>query len=122
VLGLADPAAHTSHHTYLLMTAEMGLVGLFLYVLPAVWLLGATLTNWKQLKPGGLLGREMLVMLWLLLADHFIVGNFTDLIRSNFYSTSMWWLVLGWIANIVQNAKVSEPRFEQPIASQMHVR
>jgi len=122
VLGLADPAAHTSHHTYLLMTSERGLVGLFVYVLPAVWLLGATFTNWKQFKPGGLLGREMLVMLWLLLVDHFIVGNFTDLIRSNFYSTSMWWLVLGWIANIVQNAKVSEPRFEQPIASQMHVR
>jgi O-antigen ligase len=104
VLGLDDPAAHTSHHTYLLLTAEMGVVGLLLYLLPPIWLLGETFSRWRQVKPVGLLGRSMLVMLWLLLADHFLVGNFTDLIRSNFFSTSMWWLILGWIANILQNA------------------
>jgi len=122
VLGLADQAAHTSHHTYLLMTAEVGLVGLFLYLLPALWLLGATYQGWGQVKSGGLLGREMLVMLWLLLADHFIVGNFTDLIRSNFFSTSMWWLVLGWIANIIQTAKGNETRLAEPTVARQHVR
>lgn len=107
---------HTSHHTYLLLASEMGLVGLFLYLLPAGWWLFKSLKVWNQLPREGFGGRSWLAMLWLVLASHFIIGNFTDMIFSYYFSTTMWWMVLGLIATLAsrdlgmeQHASVFQP-------------
>ena len=59
------------------------------------------------LKPSPLLLLTSLV--WLLLADHFIAGNFTDLISTQF-NTVMWWLALGLIANIIDSTLADTSR------------
>ena len=69
----------------------------------------------KKLPFAGYPGKAILVMLWLLLADHFIAGNFTDLIQSTIFNTVMWWLVLGLIANIVDSIRVEQPLAEQSL-------
>jgi O-antigen ligase len=105
VLNVARNREHSSHNTYLLITAEMGVAGLVLYLLPTlIWLVRSVRTS-KYLPWSGYPGRAILVMLWLLLADHFIVGNFTDLIQSTLFNTSIWWLALGLIANINDAAR-----------------
>ena len=55
-------------------------------------------------------------MLWLVLASHFVIGNFTDMIYSYYFSTTMWWMVLGLIATLAsrdlgmeQHASVFQP-------------
>jgi O-antigen ligase len=105
VFNLAGGNEKSSHNTYLLIAAEMGLVGLGLYLLPAlIWLL-RSMGSFKRLPLGGYPGRAILVMLWLVLADHFIAGNFTDLIQSTLFNTAVWWLALGLIANINDSAR-----------------
>lgn len=98
----------TSHHTYLLIAAEMGLVGLFLYLLPAGWWLYRSIRVWKVLPREGFWGRSWLVMLWLVLLNHFIIANFTDIIYSYYFSTTLWWLTLALIANLATRAREAE--------------
>ena len=107
VLDLEVNSDNSSHNTYLLMTAEMGIPGLLLYFFPAAWLLFYSWRYWHWLPPQGMMSRPMLVMMWLLLADLAAVMAFTDLIRSVFFSTVLWWLALAWIANIVDSARTS---------------
>lgn len=94
----------TSHHTYLLVASEMGLVGLFLYLLPAGWWLAQSVRAWNRLPRSGFGGRSWLVMLWLALLDFFIIANFTDIIYSYYFPTTIWWLALGLIATLVSQA------------------
>lgn len=105
VLGLAINKAQSSHNTYLLIAAELGLAGLSLYLFPALYWLVRSFQAGKRLPRDGFPSRVVLVMLWFLLADHMIVSSFTDLVQSNFYSTGMWWLTLGLIANMVDHAR-----------------
>ena len=116
VFELAVNNQHSSHNTYLLITAEMGLVGLALYLLPALIWLVRSVRVFKKLPFKGYPGKAILVMLWLLLANHFIAGNFTDLIQSTLFNTVMWWLTLALIANIVDSIQVERPLVEQPRA------
>jgi len=115
VFDLAVNNQHSSHNTYLLIAAEMGLIGLVLYLLPALIWLVSSVNVFKKLPFAGYPGKAILVMLWLLLADHFIAGNFTDLIQSTIFNTVMWWLVLGLIANIVDSIRVEQPLAEQSL-------
>ena len=105
VFGIPIRNEQTSHHTYLLIAAEMGLVGLFLYMLPAAWWLYRSIRVWSRLPRDGFSGRTWLSMLWLVLIAHFIIGNFTEMIFSFYFSTTMWWFILGLIAVIVTRAK-----------------
>jgi O-antigen ligase len=100
IFNLAVNESHTSHNTYLLLTAEMGLVGLFIYLLPAMWWFVASRKVGPTMPPEGFTGQKMMVMMWLVLLDHVIVGSFTDMIQSNLFSTTMWWLTLGVIATL----------------------
>jgi O-antigen ligase len=100
VLEFAANNAHTSHNTYLLLIAEMGLVGAFFYLFPLVWWLLASRKARPKMPDYGLQSWRMLAMLWLLLMNHMVVGSFTDMIQSNLFGTTMWWLVLGLIANL----------------------
>jgi len=115
VFDLAVNNQHSSHNTYLLITSEMGLIGLALYLLPALIWLVRSVSVFKKLPFKGYPGQAILIMLWLLLADHFIAGNFTDLIQSTLFNTVMWWLVLGLIANMVDSVRVEQPLAEQPL-------
>lgn len=98
----------TSHHTYLLVASEMGLVGLFLYLLPAGWWLVQSVRAWSRLPRSGFGGRSWLVMLWLVLLNFFIIANFTDIIYSYYFPTTIWWLALGLIASLVSQAPERE--------------
>jgi O-antigen ligase len=101
VLDFAVNNEHSSHNTYLLIASEMGLIGLALYLFPAVYLLVRSFKLRKQMAPGGYMGRTHMIMLWLLLGDIFIIANFTDLFQSYLFSSGVWWVTLGLIATIV---------------------
>ncbi|HEX2980931.1 MAG TPA: O-antigen ligase family protein [Anaerolineaceae bacterium] len=113
VLGLAANKEKSSHNTYLLIAAEMGLSGLFLYYLPSFWLLYLSIkyAGWLPRLP--IDTRLILLMFWLLLLDHFFVGLFTDMIQSNLFNTVIWWLALGWIANLVDAGRRTAHQFEE---------
>jgi O-antigen ligase len=118
VFNLAVRNQQSSHNTYLLITAEMGLIGLVLYLLPVlIWLVRSAMV-FKKLSFKGYPGQAILVLLWLLLADHFIAGNFTDIIQSTLFNTVIWWLVLGLIANIVDSVWVGQASAELSMVEQ----
>ena len=99
VLGLVDGSEQSSHNTYLLIAAEMGIPGLILYFLPTGLLFYMTVKRWRYLPDKAIWSRPLVAMLWLLIVDHALVGLFTDMIQSNFFNTTIWWMALGLIAN-----------------------
>jgi O-antigen ligase len=105
VLGLVDSKEQSSHNTYLLIAAEMGIPGLILYFLPTALLLYLTVKYWRRLPDSSTGSRSLVLMLWLLLLDHALVGLFTDMIQSNLFNTTVWWMVLGLIANALDAAR-----------------
>jgi O-antigen ligase len=109
VLGFVDSNEQTSHNTYLLIAAEMGIPGMILYYLPTAWLLYLTAKNWRRLPDSQAWSRPLVVMLWLLILDHSLVGLFTDMIQSNFFNTTIWWMALGLIANFNDSVLAGEP-------------
>jgi O-antigen ligase len=114
ILGYAVNNEHTSHHTYLLIGAELGLVGLFLYMYPMFWLYARSRRAIPHLPREGFYGRSFLILMWLIILDHIAVGNFTDMIYSNMFTTGMWWLVLGLIANMIENPKPATETARRP--------
>jgi O-antigen ligase len=101
VMGLVDGSEQSSHNTYLLIAAEMGIPGLILYYLPIGLLLYMTLKYWHRLSAIQVWSKSLVLMLWLLIIDHAITGLFTDMIQSPFFNTVIWWLMLGLIANAI---------------------
>lgn len=107
VIGLVNSKEQSSHNTYLLIAAEMGIPGMIMYYLPAGLLLYLTFKYWRRLPDKQMGGKSLVVMLWLVIFDHALVGLFTDMIQSNFFNTTVWWLILGLIANALDTAKYS---------------
>jgi len=107
VMGLVDSKEQSSHNTYLLIAAEMGIPGLILYYLPIGLLLYLTIKYWHRLPDTRIWSKSLVLMLWLLIVDHIIVGLFTDMIQSPFFNTVIWWLMLGLIANAIDVGKDS---------------
>jgi O-antigen ligase len=91
----------TSHNTYLSIMAEMGLIGFLLYIFPVGWWFVLSIKTWRRLPKDGFWSGPLLVMLWLLLLDHIIVSNFMDMFRFNHFGTTIFWMALGLIANLV---------------------
>lgn len=91
----------TSHNTFLSIFAEMGVIGIFLYMLPMVWWLWGSLMVWKKLPNKGWMDKSWLLFLWLFLIYHFTVNNFIDMIRFHSFGIATWWLGLAFVANIV---------------------
>lgn len=110
VLGLVDSKEQSSHNTYLLIAAEMGIPGLILYYLPTALLLYLTVKYWRWLPKTRVWSSSTVMLLWLLILDHATVGLFTDMIQSPFFNTAIWWLVLGLIANAIDVAMDSAVR------------
>ncbi|HVR31597.1 MAG TPA: O-antigen ligase family protein [Acidimicrobiia bacterium] len=104
-----------SHNIYLTILAEQGLIGILLYLGPAIVLLAKTPAAWRRLPRDGPLGRKFLVVLWLTPAMHFVVNNFSNM-RIPF-GLGVYWLTLGLIAGIVLPPRVraDEPRLLEAI-------
>jgi len=94
----------TSHHTYMTIATESGLIIVFLYLFPMVWLLIRSLKQWRWIPEDGFWNRNMLVILWLITISYFTISNFLDM-RWFPYGISMWWIALALIANMVAPVK-----------------
>lgn len=114
-LNFATREEQTSHNTFLLITSEMGAVGLLLYLAPTAWLLLLSLHVWRRMPAQGFLSWRLLWLLWLLLLDHFVVSSFMEMIHSNLFGTSIWWMTHGLIASLifpyVQSCDTGVPRW-----------
>jgi O-antigen ligase len=93
----------TSHHTYLTILAEMGVVGLFFYALPVIWWLALSFKAFLRLPNQGYWSRRWLVALWLPMVAHIMIAQDLDM-RFFYYCLTLFWINLGFIANIVQTA------------------
>lgn len=114
--GLVIPDKdHASHNLYLTLLAEQGVLGFALYLGPAIWLLARTRGAMRRLRADGSQYRHLLVVLWLVIAGHVVVNNFSNM--HIVYGLGMWWLTLGLIASIISRASASVPvaaRITQP--------
>ncbi len=89
-----------SHSTFLTIMTELGVVGLALYLFPVLWWLVLSLKAGRQLPSHGFISWRLLVMLWLLILHMIIVNNSMDMLFFVF-GTTVWWMALGLIANLV---------------------
>jgi O-antigen ligase len=90
----------TSHNTYMTVLTELGILGFLLYLFPVVWWLVLSFRVWPRLPKTGLWSRALLASFWLVMVFNFTVSNFMDM-RWFSIGLSLWWLVLGLIANMV---------------------
>ena len=74
-------------------------MGLALYCGPAVWWLARTKSRWRYLPTHGIMGRNLIGALWLVIAGHFIVNNFSRMQVP--FGFGIYWLTLGLIASLV---------------------
>lgn len=111
----------SAHHAYLALAAENGLPALVLFLLPALWLLIRTVQLWRFMPVGRWVNRNLVVVLWLALADQFIVSNFMDMLHSSTWGTGLWWMSLGLIHVAVSRAAANRRAFHgsvrEPIAA-----
>ena len=91
----------TSHNTYLSIMAEMGLIGFLFYIFPLVWWFLLSMKFWRRLPRDGFWSRRLLVMLWLLLLHMAIVNTVMDMVRFHLFGTTIWWIALALIGNMV---------------------
>lgn len=91
----------TSHNTYLTLMVEMGLIGFLLYMYPALHWLVLSVKTWKRFPDGGFWSRRLLLMLWLTMVHMFVVSNAMDMIRFHAFGTTIWWMALALIANMI---------------------
>lgn len=108
LVGAAKP--HASHNLYLTTLAEQGITGFVLFVGPAVLWLMRTRTAFPYLPRAGLLGRDFVVTLWLIVGAFHVTNNF-----SRMYVTTglgLFWITLGLLASVVDRYR---PRAE-PVA------
>ena len=91
----------TSHNTYLSILAEMGLIGLTFYLIPMFWWLFLTIRHWGELPQYGFWSRSLVLSLWVVIMHMFIVTNSMDMIRHHEFGTTLWWMALGLIGNVV---------------------
>ncbi len=112
----------TSHNTFLTVAAEQGIPGLVLYLFPTGWWLLNSLAVWRRLPRRGFWSVSLLALLWLLILDHIAVSNFMDMIRFNYFGTTIYWMALALIATIVQSAPApshAPARVERPWLGQL---
>ncbi|UCG12904.1 MAG: O-antigen ligase family protein, partial [Deltaproteobacteria bacterium] len=119
VLEIAVSGTSTSHNTYLTVMAETGLITFVFYIFPLFYWLLRSLKVRHWLPREGLWSRGLLVLLWLVMIDHIIVSNFMDMIRFNKFGTTVWWMAMGLIANMVYpylgSGRVGTRRNWQPV-------
>ena len=90
----------------------MGIPALVLFVFPVVWWFLRSAKAWPLMPSRGFLSRSFLVVLWLVILDHFVVNTFSDM-RHSTYGMGMWWITLALIAHVVE-LYLSPEHKEQP--------
>jgi O-antigen ligase len=90
----------SSHNTFLTIAAELGLVGFFFYTFPFAWWLILTIRVLPRMPEKGLWSRSLLIVLWLIIVNYVVVGNFMDL-RYFPFALTLGCMTLGLIANLV---------------------
>jgi O-antigen ligase len=88
-----------SHNDYLNLLAEQGLIGLTLFLGPVVWWLALTRSAIANMPRIGFVSHRLLIILWLVIASLFIVGQFATI--RNEFSSGLWWVTLGLIGSLV---------------------
>jgi O-antigen ligase len=91
----------TSHNSFLSMAAELGVPLLLLYMFPPLWWLLQTRKVRGRMPQEGFWSWPLLAIMWLFMLDWFMVANFMDMMRLNFFGTTMWWMGLGFIASMI---------------------
>jgi O-Antigen ligase len=89
----------SAHNVYLTLLAEQGIVGFALFLAPAIWWLVLTPSALRKMPTEGFFGRRLLIILWLAMATHVVVNQFSNMRVS--FGLGMWWITLGLIASIV---------------------
>lgn len=87
---------HASHNMFLTLGAEGGLIGLLLYLGPAIWWLAKSRSGLRNLPDEGFRSKKMVWMLWLALAAQITAYNFSN--NRVAFGLGVWWLTLGLIA------------------------
>jgi O-antigen ligase len=109
----------TSHNTYLTVLAELGLIGFLFYFFPVVWWFLISIKAWRRLPRHGFWNRRLLALLWLLLLHMLIVTSSMDMIRFHPFGTTIWWVALALIGNMVYPClkphAVGMPKSAQPV-------
>jgi O-antigen ligase len=97
--GLVVPEKdHASHNLYLTLLAEQGLPGFLFYMGPFFYWLALSRTAWRTLPKQGVVSSKLLVCLWLMLASHVVVNNYSDMHIE--WGLGLWWITLGLIATL----------------------
>ncbi|MBI5030577.1 MAG: O-antigen ligase family protein [Chloroflexi bacterium] len=92
---------HTSHNTFFTIMAEQGIPALVFYLFPALWWFLTTIALWQRMPATGFWSRTLIALLWLLILDHLTVSMFMDMLRFNTFGTTIYWMALGLIANVL---------------------
>lgn len=98
----------TSHHTYLTILAEMGIVGFSLYALPIVQWLVNSVKAMPRLPKRGFWSRQLLPMIWASAVAHVIIAQDLDM-RFFYYALTMFWITMGFVANLVEPILTQRP-------------
>lgn len=105
----------TSHNTYMTILTELGLAGFLLYMFPVAWWFILSLRVWRRMAKVGFWSRSLLGALWLMMVFNFTVSNFMDM-RWFPVGVTLWWLVLGLIANMVYPYLKKQPTVSPALA------
>jgi O-antigen ligase len=93
----------SSHNLYLTTLAEQGLVGVAFLLGPAVVWLFRSLARTTKVPRTGFANQRLVACLWIVLTGHVIVNNFSRM--QSPFGFGVWWITLGLIATIVQQAR-----------------
>ena len=104
-VAVQDPEI-SSHNTFLNIAVELGLLGLFLFLMPAVLLARQSWTAYKELPKDGFYNRNLLLLLWLGVLFWVVVANFQNL-RIAAWGITWIQFLLGLIATLVDASQES---------------
>jgi hypothetical protein len=90
---------HASHNLYLTLLAEQGAVGFVLFLGPAFYWLFRSWAYRRRADRSGLVGGNLVGVLWLVLVAVVVVSNFHRMQVP--FGFGIWWLSLGLIASVV---------------------
>lgn len=112
-----DNKDHASHNWFLSMLAEQGLVGSALFFAPLVWWAVQSIRRWPRIPKRGIWNRKLLILLWLIVLSEIVINNFMNMII--FFGHGIWWIVLGLIANLVDEYQTvgSRERMQRQITA-----
>jgi O-antigen ligase len=98
IVGAAKP--HASHNLYLTTLAEQGIIGFALFVGPVVLWLMRTKAALPYLPRAGLLGRDFVVSLWVIVGAFHVTNNFSRMSVTT--GLGLFWMTLGLLGTVVE--------------------